>query len=52
METLTKGVGRTTCSMVSDFSQARGKGTYRWANGSVYEGDWKDDNRHGRLRQD
>ena len=27
--------------------QRHGRGVYRYANGEVYEGDWKDDKRHG-----
>ena len=25
-----------------------GRGIYRWANGDVYDGEWKDDKKHGK----
>ena len=41
---------KLTGTYVGSFSQGnmQGKGVYTWANGTKYDGEWKDDKRHGK----
>mmetsp|Transcript_20605 Transcript_20605/g.43262 ORF Transcript_20605/g.43262 Transcript_20605/m.43262 type:complete len:122 (+) Transcript_20605:2-367(+) len=42
--------GRTTCTKDSTrTTKKNGRGVYRFANGNVYDGEWRDDKMHGRA---